>query len=134
MFGGEGVFIDALTNAVSSAAPDLGPWVTLRLAFRSVEPVFIENRALSEPRQRIIARHPALQERAQTKLRGVMAALTSALRKRGVPDRSASLAAQMGMTAMNHAVAAWFESGTSDLDHHIEQAFKDMRDLSSEMP
>lgn len=134
LFGGEDVFIDALKQAVTSAAAELGPRETLRHAFRSVEPLFIENRSFSAPRQRIIARYPALQERAQTKLRDVMAALTSALRDRGVSDRSASLAAQIGMAVMSQAVAAWFESGSGDLDTHVEQAFQDVRDFSASAP
>jgi AcrR family transcriptional regulator len=131
LFGGEAEFIDALTRGVLSASQGLGPWDTLLHAFRLVEPLFIEHRSFSAPRRFIIAAHPALQERAQTKARDVMAALTSALCQRGVPDRSANLAAQMGMAAMGHAVAAWFEDGSRDLGTYVEQAFKEVHDLSS---
>jgi AcrR family transcriptional regulator len=134
LFSGEDKFIGALTQAVSSAPPSFGPWEALRYALRSVEPVFVENRAFSMPRQRIIAGHPALQERAQTKLRAVMTALTTALRERGVADRPAKLAAQMGMAAMNQAVSTWFKSESTDLGSHIEQAFEDVRELSSAAP
>ena len=134
LFGGEDVFIDALTSAVLNASQDLGPWETLLHAFRSVESLFIENRSFSAPRRLIIASHPALQERAHTKTRAVMSALASALRQRGVPDRAASLAAQVGMAALNHAVAAWFESESSDLGAHADQAFKEVRDLASGGP
>lgn len=134
LFGGEAQFIDALTRGVLTASRGLGPWDTLLHAFRSVEPLLIEQRSFSAPRRLIIATHPALQERAQTKIRDVMAALTSALRLRGVPDRSANLVAQMGMAAMGHAVAAWFESESSDLGTHVEHAFKEVHDLSSLAP
>lgn len=130
LFGGEEVFISALAQAVSGVSHDLGPWETLRQALRSVEPLFVENRAFSVPRQRIIARYPVLQERAQTKLRDVMSALSAALRDRDVPDRSAHLAAQMGMAAMNQAVSAWFSSDTRSFGEHIDQAFQDVRDLA----
>jgi len=90
-----------------------------------------ENRTLSASRRLIIAAHPTLQERAQTKTRDVMAALTMALRDRGVPDRAAGLVAQMAMTAMSHAVNAWFENDTGDLGLEIEQAFRDVHDLSA---
>jgi AcrR family transcriptional regulator len=131
LFGGEEVFIDTLTKAISKASPDLGPWDVLLHAFRSAEPLFIENRSFSAPRQVIIASHPALQERAQTKIRAVISALARALRQRGVPERLASLAAHVGMAALNHGVAAWFQSGASDLRPYVEQAFRDVRDLSS---
>lgn len=134
LFGGEDEFIDALTNSVVSAPQALGPLEALLHAFPSVEPLFIENRPFTAPRQRIIADHPALQERAQTKARAVMSALTTAFRRRGVPDRAASLAAQVGMAAFGHAVAAWFEGKSTDLGPYVEQAFKELRDLSSFAP
>lgn len=131
LFGGEDVFINLLTQAISGAAPGLGPWETLRRAFRSTEPVFVANRAFSMPRQVIIARYPALQERAQTKVRDVVSALSLALGKRGVPDPSAHLAAQIGMAAMGQAISAWFAGDAGDFGNHVDQAFQDVRDLAS---
>ena len=129
LFDGEEFFIEALKQAVAAAPTELGAWQTLRYALRAVEPVFIKNREFAAPRQRLIASHPALQERAQTKLRDVMASLTQALRMRGMTDRSASLASQMGMAAMNQAVAAWLADEGSDLGDHIDEAFQDVADL-----
>ena len=131
LFDGDAVFSDALTSAVRHAPPALGPWDTLFLAFRSVEQMFVENRPFSEPRQRVIASCSALQERAMAKTRFVIAALTSALSERGVPAHQASLAAQMGMATLSHAVAAWFDDDSSDLGEHIVRVFHDVRDLSS---
>jgi AcrR family transcriptional regulator len=134
LFSGEDEFIEALTRAVVSVPQGLGPLEALFHAFPSVEPLFIKNRPFTAPRRHIIAAHPALQERAQTKTRAVMSALAAAFRQRGVPDRAASLAAQVGMAALSHAVAAWFESGSTDLGPYVEQAFKELRDLSTFAP
>jgi hypothetical protein len=41
------------------------------------------------------------------------------------------LAAQMGMAALGHAVACWFEDGSSDLGDQLVQAFRKVRDLSA---
>jgi AcrR family transcriptional regulator len=131
LFGGEDEFIDALTRAVMSVPQELGPLEALFHAFPSIEPLFINNRAFTAPRRRIIAGHPALQERAQTKTRAVTSALAEAFRQRGVPDRAASLAAQVGMAAFGHAVDAWFESGSADLGPFVEQTFDELRDLST---
>ena len=131
LFGGEMEFIEALTKGVLNAAPSLGPWDTLLHACRSVEGLFVENRPFSAPRRLIIAANPALQERAQTKTQDVMTALASALRKRGVADRSANLIAQMCMAAMGHAVNAWFEDGSAKLGIYIEKAFREVHDLSA---
>jgi AcrR family transcriptional regulator len=131
LFSGEEEFIHALTSAVASAPQSLGPLEALFHAFPSVEPLFIKSRAFTAPRQRIIAGHPALQERAQTKTRAVMSALAVAFRRRGVPDRAASLAAQVGMATFGHAVAAWLEDGSTDLGTHVKQAFKELRHLAT---
>lgn len=134
LFDGEAEFIDLLTTGVLSAASGLGPWDTLLHACRSAEPLFVENRSFSAPRRLIIAANPALQERAQMKSQDVMAALALALGRRGVPDRSANLVAQMGMAAMGHAVAGWFEDGSTPLGAYIERAFRQVHDLSARDP
>ena len=131
LFSGEEELIDMLTRAVMSVPQDVGPLEALFHAFPSVEPLFIKNRPFTAPRRRIIASHPALQERAQTKTQAVMSALAAAFRQRGVPDRAASLAAQVGMAALGHAVAAWFEGESTDLGPYVQQAFKELRDLST---
>jgi AcrR family transcriptional regulator len=131
LFGGEAIFTDALSCAVRDAAPVLGPWDAMFVAFRAVEHIFIENRGFSEPRRRVIANSPALQERELAKARSLIAALASALCKREVPAHEASLAAQMGMAALSHAVATWLDDGSSDLDEQIVRAFQQVRDLSS---
>jgi AcrR family transcriptional regulator len=129
LFGGEDEFISTLTNAVKNVPHGLGPLEALVCAFPSVEPLFIRNRAFTEPRRHIIAAHPALQERAQTKSRVVVSALVKAFQQRSVPERAASLAAQVGMAVLSQAVAAWFENGSTDLGVHVECAFKDLCDL-----
>ena len=131
LFGGEAEFADALTSAVLTAPARLGPWETLLHAFRSLEPVFVENRSFSAPRQRVIAANPALQERAQSKSRANTAAVASALNQRGVPERLAGLAAQLGTAALNYAVMSWLESDSDDLDRYVVQAFEEVRALSS---
>ena len=131
LFDGDSAFIEALTSAVRHAPPALGTWDTLFLAFNSVKHLFIENRPFTEPRQRVIAGSPALQERATAKTRSLIAALASALCERSVPAAQANLAAQMGMATLGHAVAAWFADGSIDLGEHIVRAFHEVRDLSS---
>ncbi len=135
LFDGDAGFSDALASAVYNAPPALGPWETLLCAFRSVEHLFIENRSFSEPRRRVIARSPALQEREMAKARSMITALATALCKRGVPENRANLAAQMGVAALGHAVTMWLDDAPGDapgdLDDHIARAFHEVRDLSS---
>lgn len=131
LFGGEEEFAAALTGAILNAPKKLAPLEALFHAFRTVEPIFVENRSFSARRQMVIDSNPALQERAQAKRQALTAIVVSALVQRNVPSRLARLAAQLGMAAMNCAVSSWFESGSADLDRHLTQAFEDVRGLSS---
>jgi AcrR family transcriptional regulator len=134
LFDGETALGDILGSAVREAPAELGPWDALFRAFRAAERLFVENRSFAEPRRRIIDSSPALQERALAKTRSLVAGLASALRGRGVAEHEATLAAQMGMAALGHAVASWFDDGSSDLDDHLVQAFRKVRDLSASSP
>lgn len=131
LFDGDTAFTEALANAVHEAPPSLGVWDTLFVAFNAVKQMFIENRPFTEPRQRVIASNPALQERAVAKTRAVTATLASALTARGIPSPQANLAAQMGMATLSHAVAAWFADGSIELGEHIARSFEEVRDLSA---
>ena len=134
LFDGDARFTEAVTTAVRNAPETLGPWDTLFFAFSSVKQMFIENRPFTEPRQRVIASSPALQERAMAKTRSLIAAVASALCERGLTVPQANLAAQMGMATLSHGVSAWFNDGSIDLEEHIVRAFQEARDLSSSNP
>ncbi len=70
LFGGEDLFVAALTGAIIAAPRGLAPLDTLFHAFRTVEPMFVENRSFATRRQRVVASNPALQEQARTKRGG----------------------------------------------------------------
>ena len=131
LFDGDTVFIEALKTAIRDAPAVLGPWDTLFHAFDSVKHIFIQNRPFTEPRQRVIAMSPSLQERAMAKTRLLTTAVASALCERGLAAPLANLTAQMGMATLGHGVAAWFNDGSIDLGEHIVRAFQEARDLSS---
>jgi AcrR family transcriptional regulator len=131
LFHGDAAFTEAVTTAVRNAPRTLGPWDTLFFAFDSVKQMFVENRPFTEPRQRVIASSPALQERATAKTRSLTAAVASALCERGLTVPQSNLAAQMGMATLSHGVSAWFNDSSIDLRVHIIRAFQEARDLSS---
>ena len=57
--------------------------------------------------QAAIAASSELQERDTLKRVGLATAITDALKKRGVPDPTASLAAEIGILALRTAHARW---------------------------
>ena len=131
LFDGEASLSAILTHAARQAPCSLGPWATLLRAFQAAELLLIENRPFSEPRRRIIAGSPALQERELAKTMSLTAKLTSVLCERRVAEPLASLAAQVGMAAFGKAFLAWLDSDSSSLDQHLVQAFAEVHALSS---
>ena len=103
----------------------------LLFAFRSVEQTIANNRPITEPRQAVIARTPALQERVLTKTAGLTGALSDALSRRGVEPGLAMLATQVGMAAFAYATRAWFYEPEPGLDAHLTRAFAALQDLAT---
>ncbi len=130
LFDGEEAFRNALADAVAAAPEGVPPMDALLCAFRSVEPLLERNRPFSEPREEIISHTPALQERVLTKTANLIGALSAALRRRGFDDGLATLAAQVGVAALGHAVKAWFDDPSPGLDAHLRRAFDTLRHLS----
>ena len=132
LFDGEEGFRDSLAKTVVSAPADMGPMEALLYAFRSVELLLQQNRPFTEPRQKVIAKTPALQERVLTKTAGLTAALSAALHQRGVQRDVAMLAAQVGMATLSHATSAWLADPTSGLSSNLTTSFVELRRLASE--
>jgi AcrR family transcriptional regulator len=131
LFDGEDAFRTALGDRVLAAPEGASPMDAMLMAFRSVVQTIENNRALTEPRQAVIEKTPALQERVLTKTAGLTDALSRALSRRGVEPGLAQLAAQVGMAAFASATRAWFYEPELGLDAHVTRAFAELHALSS---
>ena len=132
LFDGEAALSAILIEAVHDAPAELSPWATLLRAFLAAKDLLVANRHFAEPRRRVIVSSRALQERELMKTMSLSATLASELKERGIPDRLASLATQVGMVAFSQAFSSWLDEGPSDLDEHLARAFRDVFDLSSQ--
>ena len=130
LFDGEDAFRTSLSDGVLAAPEDVNPMAALLCGFRAVERVLEDNRSFSGPREAVIAQTPALQERMRTKTAGLINALSEALRRRGVDQGVATLAAQVGMAARLRG-KRMVCNPTPGLDAHLTRAFDDLHDLSS---
>ncbi len=131
LFEGEAAFRAALAGGLAEAPIDLAPLDALLCAFRSVEQMFEDNRPFSGPRQKVIANTPALRERELAKAAALIADLAEGLRRRGVEDRLATLAAMMGMTAFSYAATSWLDDPSKRLNAHLVRAFDELSNLAS---
>lgn len=126
-FDGEAELRDLLTGAVAAVPAGTKPLPTLRAAFHQTVPLIERNLPVTERRAPVIAATPALQERALAKTAALVAALTAALRTRGVAEPLAALYAQVGMDTYAIAIRRWGATRTDDLHTHLDQAFTDLR-------
>ena len=131
LFDGEADLRAALTRAVAEAPDGLRPLDVLLRAFQTAGRILEDNRPFAEPRLEIIARTPALRERDLAKSASLTEAVAEALRRRGVADRLAGLAARTGWAAFHQAAEAWIDDPSQTLDAHLSQAFDDLRALSA---
>jgi hypothetical protein len=89
---------------------------------------FAERREGARHRRAIIASEPELQERELIKLATLAAALTEALRQRGVADLPASLAAEAGMAVFKVAFERWLNGPDDhDLVYFIREALGELQ-------
>ncbi|MCU1474888.1 MAG: TetR family transcriptional regulator [Amnibacterium sp.] len=70
-----------------------------------------ERRSYSRQRQLVISRTPSLLERERHKLAELASAVGDGLRRRGVPEPAATLAAESGVTVFGIAFQQWIGEG-----------------------
>ena len=131
LFDGEADLRAELMRAVAAAPDGWAPLDILLDAFRKAARVLEDNRSFREPRLAVIAATPTLRERELAKAAMLTDAVAEALRHRGVADRPATLAAQIGWAAFHHAAQAWLDDPAQSLDEQLSRSFADLRALTA---
>jgi AcrR family transcriptional regulator len=108
LFYGQQLLAEAFLAGVDTAPPDASPIEIVASALQSAAAVFPdERRPHSRIRQSVIDQNPALQERERHKLASIATTVADALRKRGVGEVAATLAAESGATVFTIAFTQW---------------------------
>jgi AcrR family transcriptional regulator len=107
LFYGSGRLQDGLVRGIEDAPAGLSPIDAVGAALEAITGIFEERGDLARRRQAVVAATPELQERELIKLASLSAALASALRRRGVTDPGASLAAEAGVAVFRVAFQRW---------------------------
>ena len=133
LFYGSKALQEFLVGGVEDAPQSLAPIeVIVSALVGAATGFFEERREFARRRQAIIAANTELQERELIKLASLASALASALRKRGVRDQTASLAAEAGISLFKVAFQRWVDDdGESSLAHIIEQSLREMRAVTA---
>lgn len=107
LFGGTDHLRAAMVEAVDTAPDGATPMAAVGAGLDAVADLLGDNQAFSRRRQRVINANPDLRERELIKMADLAAALADGLRRRGVPDPQAGLAAEAGIAAFRIAFERW---------------------------
>jgi len=103
-----GLLAEAVAAAPATAAPlEVVAQVLDAFGRQAFTPA---RREFAARRRAVIAANPELQEREALKGLGLTASMTEALRRRGVPDLTACVAADLGALAMTIAYERWTDA------------------------
>jgi AcrR family transcriptional regulator len=130
LFYNQTAFRTALAKAITDVPPGTAaPLAVLRQASRAVVSTLEEIRPFAQPRWELVAATPALRERELTNFALLQDVSAEALMARGVPERQATLAAQVGVAALGQAIRDWMPDPGADFDALLTEAFDDLSEL-----
>jgi AcrR family transcriptional regulator len=129
LFDGEEELRDTLVGAIDAEPVGMAPLDVVVAAYAAAIPLFVIGRPVAERRARIMTGIPALEERAHAKSASLQDAIIGALARRGLPDATARLAAQVGAAAFARALRQWYAEPSDDLIELLTQATDEVRAL-----
>lgn len=132
LFGGSGSLQELFVSTVAGAPDSAAPIDAVAAALDATAAVFQERRESARQRQAVIAANAELQERELIKLASLSAALADTLRRRGVPDTAASLAAEAGIAVFKIAFERWInETNQRDLSQLIRESLDELKAMTA---
>ncbi|MFB7307210.1 TetR/AcrR family transcriptional regulator [Streptomyces sp. NPDC056192] len=107
LFATAGEFQDRFVGAVAGALKSVAPIDALAAGLDAIAEMLSDQRDFVRTRQAVIMSNPELQERDLIKLASTSAALADTLRRHGVPEPDASLAAETGVALFKVGFHRW---------------------------
>lgn len=132
LFSGASTLQEALVSGVASAPALTSPIDAVATSFEAIAARFEERRDFARLRHALITIHAELQERELIKLASIASAVASTLRQRGVPEPSATLTAETGVTIFKVAFEQWLGDAEGRLlAHHIRVALNELKAIAA---
>jgi AcrR family transcriptional regulator len=132
LFAGQELHSQILAEAIAAAPEPAPPLAAVAAAIDALAATFTEDRREFSARlQVVVAAHRELRERRAFKHIGLTQAASEALEKRGVPDLTASLAAELGLRAFDRAFAQWASDPAASGQPLTELTGQALRDLQA---
>ncbi len=132
LFWGSEALKELVVTEVVAAPSGAAPLAAVAAALDAAAAMFEERRDGAALRQQIIATNPELQERELIKLASLASALAEALRRRGVGDLAAILAAEAGITVFRVAFERWVDQANRQLlQRLIRESLEELRAVTA---
>jgi AcrR family transcriptional regulator len=132
LFSGAGSLQDLLVDALAGAPGSAAPLDAVAAALEAAGALLQERREFSRQRQTVIAANAELRERELIKLASLASALAGALRRRGVGEPAASLAAEAGIAVFKIAFERWIdETSQQDLPQLIRESLDELKAVTA---
>jgi AcrR family transcriptional regulator len=115
LFGGD-TMTELLAEAIAAAPATATPLEAVAHALDAAgrQTFTPARREFVARRRAVIAANPELQEREALKGLGLTASMTDALKRRGIPDLTSYVAAELGALASKIAYERWSDTATGD--------------------
>ncbi len=132
LFAGADALQELLVSTVANAPQSLAPIDAAAAGLEAAGALIQEGGELAQQRQAIIAASAELRERELIKLASLAAALTEALRRRGVNDPAASLTAEAGIAVFKVAFERYVgDTDGQDLPRLIRESLNELKAVTA---
>jgi AcrR family transcriptional regulator len=127
LFYGMEMLRGLLTRAVAEAPASATAMDAVGAAFQAAAALMQENPERVRLRDAIVSANAELRERELIKLAAMASAVADALRDRGFPEPTASLAAETGVAVFKVAFARWISEPGQELPEMIRESMEELR-------
>ncbi|BCJ45682.1 TetR family transcriptional regulator [Actinoplanes ianthinogenes] len=132
LFGGSETLEKALLEGLASAPAEAAPLAVVAAALDAAAGPLGRDHAYSRRRQSVVDANAELRERELIKMARLGAALAGGLRRRGVPDPAATLAAEAGIVVFRVAFHRWVEAPEpADLGRLMRETLTSLRAVTA---
>jgi AcrR family transcriptional regulator len=132
LFAGSAALEEQLVHALETAPASATPLQAVSAALDAAAATLGQHPEHSRARQTVINANANLQERELIKMASLSAALANGLRRRGVPDPDAGLAAEAGIVVLRVAFERWVsEAHGPDLSQYMSEALDRLKNLTA---
>jgi AcrR family transcriptional regulator len=132
LFAGSAELQDSLVRALEEAPESASAMEAIAAALDAAATLLGQHRDYSRQRQSVIAANQELRERELVKMSTLAVALAEGLRRRGVPDPNASLAAEAGVAVFRVAFERWVtEPGDRELAQIMRESLAQLKTLTA---